>query len=115
MIYEEELIYSKRYPSAEEEFEKIFADATLPTITPEQIEASYQEFSRQMNTEPQAEPIPGQEEKAQGFIDLAKEFAEEYEVDIDISRSPCSVNISLHFYCAAYYRLVRGQFASIYV
>ena len=113
MIYEEELIYSKRYPSAEEEFEKIFADATLPTITPEQIEASYQEFSRQMNTEPQAEPIPGQEEKAQGFIDLAKEFAEEYEVDIDISRSPCSVNISLHFYCAAYSKSMTSQFAQL--
>ena len=113
MIYEEELIYSKRYPSAEEEFEKITANPTLPVITPEQREASYREFCRRINTEPQAEPIPGQEEKAREFIDLAKEFSEEYEVDIDISRSPYSVNISLRFYCAAYSKSMTSQFAQL--
>ena len=101
MIFEEETIYSKRYPSADKEFETYSADAMLPVITPEQREASYKRFCERMNTEPQAEPIPGQEEKALEFIDLAKEFSEEYEVDIDIIRSPYSVSISLHFYCTA--------------
>ena len=113
MFFEEEMIYSKRYPSAEEELESFLADATLPVITPEQREASYKRFCEQMNTEPQAEPIQGQEEKAQKFIALAKKFSEEYEVDIDISRSPYWVNISLHFYCAAYSKSMTSLFAQL--
>lgn len=113
MFFEEETIYSKRYPSAEMEFETYSADATLPVITPEQREASYQKFYKRMNTEPQAEPIPGQEEKAQEFIDLAKEFSEEYEVDIDIGRSPYSVAVSLHFYCSACSKEMTRQFARL--
>ena len=113
MIFEEEMIYSKRYPSAEEELESFSADATLPVITPEQREASYKRFCKQMNTEPQAEPIQGQEEKAQQFIDLAKQFSEEYEVDIDIIRSPYAVNIKLHFYCAAYSKSMTSLFAQL--
>ena len=113
MIGDEELIYSKRYPSAEEELETFLASTTQPVTTPEEKEASFQEFWRQMNTEPQAEPIPGQEEKAQDFIDLAKELSEEYEVDTDISRSPYRVDISLHFYCAAYSKTMTSQFAQL--
>ena len=74
MIFEEELIYSKRYPSAEEELEKFSADP-MPVITPEQREASYREFCARMNSEPRLEPIPGQEEKAREFIALAKKFS----------------------------------------
>ena len=114
MIYEEEMIYSKRYPSAEEEFEKITANPTLPVITPEQREASHREFCRRMNTEPQAEPIPGQEEKAREFIDLAKKFSEEHEVDIDIRRSPYSVEVCLHLYCTAYSKGMTRQFAQLF-
>ena len=113
MIGDGELIYSKRYPSAEEELETFLASTTLPVATPEEKEASFQEFWSQMNTEPQAEPIPGQEEKAQEFIDLAKEFSEEYEVDIDIKRSPYRVDISLHFYCAACSKTMTSQFAQL--
>ena len=113
MFFEEEMIYSKRYPPAEEELEKFSADTTMPVITPEQIEASYQEFCRRMNSEPHLEPIPGQKEKAQEFIALAKKFSEEYEVDIDIRRSPYSVNISLRFYCAAYSKSMTSQFAQL--
>ena len=90
MIFEEELIYSKRYPPAEEELEKFSADPTLPVITPEQGEASYRKFCARVNSEPHYEPIPDQEEKAQEFIALAKKFSEEHEVDIDIR--PCLKN-----------------------
>ena len=114
MIYEEELIYSKRYPSAEEEFEKITADPTLPVITPEQREASYREFCARMNSEPHYEPIPGQEEKAREFIDLAKEFSEEHEVGIDIRRSPYSVEVCLHLYCTAYSKGMTRRFAQLF-
>ena len=103
MIFEEELIYSKRYPPAEEELEKFSADTTMPVITPEQRETSDREFCARVNSGPRLEPIPGQEEKAREFIALAKKFSEEHEVDIDISRSPHSVNVSLHFYCAIIY------------
>ena len=113
MFFEEKIIYSKRYPSVEEELEKFSADVTLPVITPEQREASCKRFCEQMNNEPQAEPIPGQEEIAQQFIDLAKQFSEEYEVDIDIIRSPYSVNIKLHFYCAAYSKGMTRQFTQL--
>ena len=109
MIFEEELIYSKRYPSAEEELEKFSADPTLPVITPEQRETSYRQFSARMNSEPRLEPIPGQEEKVLEFIALAKKFSEEHEVDVDISRLPHSVNVSLHFYCAAYSKAMTRQ------
>ena len=66
-----------------------------------------------MNTEPQAEPIPGQEEKAREFIVLAKRFSEDHEIDIDISQSPYSVEVSLHFYCTAYSKDTTRQFARL--
>ena len=113
MIFEEELIYSKRYPPAEEELEKFSADPTMPVITPEQGEASYRKFCARVNSESRLEPIPGQKEKAREFIALAKKFSEEYEVDIDISRLPHSVNVSLHFYCAAYSKAMTRQFAQL--
>lgn len=114
MFFKEETIYSKRFPLAEEEIEMYSADTTLPVIISEQSEASYKRFLKRINTEPQAEPIPGQEEKAQKFIDLAKEFSEEYEVDIDINRSPYSVSVSLHFYCAAYSKSMTRQLARLF-
>ena len=114
MIFEEELIYSKRYPPAEEELEKFSADPTMPVITPEQREASYREFCARMNSESRLEPIPGQEEKAQEFIALAKKFSEEHEVDIDIRRLPHSVNVSLHFYCSAFSKGMTRQFAQLF-
>ena len=114
MIFEEELIYSKRYPSAEEELEKFSADPTLPVITPEQRETSYREFCARMNSEPRLEPIPCQEEKAREFIAMAKQFSKDHEVDIDIRRLPHSVNVSLHFYCAAYSKGMTRQFARLF-
>lgn len=114
MIFEEELIYSKRYPPAEEELEKFLTDPTMPVITPEQREASYREFCARMNSKPRLEPIPGQEEKAREFIALAKKFSEKHEVDIDIRRLPHSVNVSLHFYCAAYSKAMTRQFAQLF-
>ena len=114
MIFEEELIYSKRYPPAEEELEKFSADPTMPVITPEQSETSCREFCARMNSEPRLEPISGQEEKAREFIALAKKFSEEHEVDIDIRRLPHSVNVSLHFYCAAYSKAMTRQFAQLF-
>ena len=114
MIYEEELIYSKRYPPAEEELEKFSADPTLPAITPEQRETSYREFCARVNSEPRLEPIPGQEEKAREFIALAKKFSEEHEADIDIRRSPYSVEVCLHLYCTAYSKGMTRQFAQLF-
>ena len=114
MIFEEELIYSKRYPPAEEELEKFSADTTMPVITPEQGEASYRKFCARMNSEPRLEPIPGQKEKAREFIALAKKFSEEHEVDIDISRLPHSVNVSLHLYCSAFSKGMTRQFAQLF-
>ena len=114
MIFEEELIYSKRYPPAEEELEKFSADLTMPVITPEQRETSYREFCARMNSEPRLEPIPGQEEKAREFIALAKKFSEEHEVDIDIRRSPYSVEVCLHLYCSAFSKGMTRQFAQLF-
>ena len=114
MFFEREVIYSKRYPPAEEELEKFSADPTMPVITPEQREASYREFCRRMNSEPRYEPIPGQEEKAQELMARAKEFSEDHEVDIDISRSPHSVEVSLHLYCTAYSKDMTRQFAQLF-
>ena len=114
MIFEEELIYSKRYPPAEEELEIFSADPTMPLITPEQREASYREFCARVNSEPRLESIPGQEEKARELIAMAKKFSEEHEVDMDISRSPHSVHVSLHFYCAAYSKGMTRQFARLF-
>ena len=114
MIFKEELIYSKRYPPAEEELEKFSADPTMPVITPERRETSYREFCARMNSEPRLEPVPGQEEKAREFIALAKRFSEEYEVDIDIRRSPYSITVSLHFYCSACSKGMTRQFARLF-
>ena len=114
MFFEQKVIYSKRYPPAEKELEKFSADTTLPVITPEQAETSFQNFCSVMNSEPCYEPIPGKEEKAQEFIALAKKFSEDHEIDIDIRQSPHSVNVSLHFYCAAYSKAMTRQFAQLF-
>ena len=115
MIFEREVIYSKRYPPAEEELEKFSADTTMPVITPEQREASYREFCSLMNSEPRYEPIPGKEEKAQELMAQAKKFSEDHEVDIDISRTPYSVEVCLHLYCAAYSKGMTHQFAQLFI
>ena len=114
MFFEREVIYSKRYPPAEEELEKFSADSTLPVITPQQVETSFKDFCSRMNSEPHFEPIPGKEEKAQEFIELAKKFSEDHEVDIDIRRSPYSIEASLHFYCTAYSKGMTRQFAQLF-
>ena len=67
-----------------------------------------------MSGQTRYEPIPGQAEKAQEFIALAKEFSEEYEIDIDIRRSPYSVEVSLHFYCMAWSKDMTRRFARLF-
>ena len=114
MFFEKEEIYSKRYPPGEEVLEKFSADTTLPVITPDQKEKSWQEFCRRMNSDPDLEPIPGQEEKAQEFIALAKKFSEDHEIDIDIRQSPYSVEVCLHFYCMAWPNNMTRQFAQLF-
>lgn len=113
MFFEEKLIYTKRYLSAEEEFAQIEADATLPVISPEQKEKSWQELCRRMNSELDLEPIPGREEIAQEFIALAKKFSEDHEVDMDISQLPTSVDVSLHIYCSVWSKDMTSQFAKL--
>ena len=113
MFFEAETIYSKRYPSAEMKIKNFSANAP-PVFTAEQRDASFQKFCKRMNSEPRLEPIPGQEEKARKFIALAKKFSEEYEVDIDIRRSPYSVTASLHFYCSACSKNMTRKFARLF-
>ena len=114
MFFDKEMIYSKRYSPAEEELAQIEADTALPVIPPDQKEKSWQEFCRRMNSDPDLEPIPGQEEKAQEFIALAKKFSEDHEIDIDIRQSPYSVEVCLHFYCMAWPNNMTRQFAQLF-
>lgn len=114
MIFDEETIYSKRYPSAEAELEEFSADTTMPVITPEQRETAYQKFRSRMNSKPHYEPIPGREEKAQEFIEQAKSFSEDNEIDIDIRQLPYAVEVCLHFYCAAWSKDMTHQFAQLF-
>ena len=85
----------------------------LAFISRKEQKAAIQYFCNSMGSEPYYEPIPEREEKTQEFIALVKKFSEEYEVDIDIIRSPYSVNISLHFYCTAYSKSMTSQFAQL--
>ena len=74
MIFDEETIYSKRYPSAEAELEEFSADTTMPVITPEQRETAYQKFRSSMNSEPYYEPIPGREKKHRNLLNRQRVF-----------------------------------------
>lgn len=93
MFFDKETFFYKRYPSVMDE---------LSFMSEKEQKAAYQYFCSLMCSEPHYEPIPGREEKAQEFIALAKKFSDEYEIDIDISRTPYSVEASLHFYCGNY-------------
>ena len=114
MVFDKELIYSKRYPTPMEELEKFTEGGTQPLLSQEEIKESFQDFLDLMNGESHCEPIPGQEEKAQEFITLAREFSEEYEIDADIRRTPYSVEACLHFYCGDYGKYLTRQFARLF-
>lgn len=113
MLIEEKTIYSKRYPPPEDELEILSADMALPVISDQKTQSAYQNFRRLIDQEPQYEPIPGREEKAQEFIALAKKFSEEHEIDIDIEQTPYSVETSLHLYCTAYPKAMTRQIAQL--
>ena len=114
MVFDKELIYSKRYTTPMEELEKLTAGGTQPLLSQEEIKESFQGFLSLMNDETRCDPIPGQEEKAQEFITLAREFSEEYEIDADIRRTPYSVEACLHFYCGTYGKNMTRQFARLF-
>lgn len=97
----EKVIYTKRYPSAQEEIEKAAAENPTP-VTDEEVEAAYQKFLDFKNGERRYEPIPGRKEKSQRFIALAKKFSEEYEVGIDIWQTPYAIKVKLHMNCSVY-------------
>ena len=108
MFFDKETIYSKRFPPIREDA----VDRSF--LSPAEKETSYQNFCRRMSGQTRYEPIPGQAEKAQEFIALAKEFSEEYEIDTDIRRSPYSVEVSLHFYCMAWSKDMTRRFARLF-
>ena len=114
MFFDKELIYSKRYPSPTEELERLSTRGIQLLLSQKEVKESFQSFLSLMNGETRCEPIPGREEKAQEFITLAREFSEEYEIDADIRRVSCSVEVCLHFYCGSYGKDMTRQFARLF-
>ena len=65
------ILYSVRYPSAQEEGERIKVRGDRQAA-----EAKLTEFLRRMREERTYEPIPGREEKGRRFADLARELSQ---------------------------------------
>ena len=80
------ILYSVRYPSAQEEGERIKVRGDRQAA-----EAKLTEFLRRMREERTYEPIPGREEKGRRFAALARELSQIYEVGLDILRTPDSM------------------------
>ena len=85
------ILYSVRYPSAQEEGERIKVRGDRQAA-----EAKLTEFLRRMREERTYEPIPGREEKGRRFAALARELSQIYEVGLDILRTPDSIEAALH-------------------
>ena len=66
------ILYSVRYPSAQEEGERIKVRGDRQAA-----EAKLTEFLRRMREERTYEPIPGREEKGRRFAALARQYAAE--------------------------------------
>ena len=90
------ILYSVRYPSAQEEGERIKVRGDRQAA-----EAKLTEFLRRMREERTYEPIRGREEKGRRFAALARELSQIYEVGLDILRTPDSIEAALHLYCSA--------------
>lgn len=105
MYFDKEMFYYKRYPSVM---------GKLAFISRTEQKAAIQYLCNSMGSEPYYEPIPEREEKTQEFIALVKKFSEEYEIDIDISRTPYSVEASLHLYCGNCNKNVTRQFVQLF-
>ena len=99
MNAEEQVLYSKRYPSVQQEMEQLI-EGPLPSYW-ENGEESLQEFWRRMEETVYC-PIPGRQEQGQKFIAVAKELSETYDIDIDIQQKEYFIEVNLHLYCASY-------------
>ena len=88
------ILYSVRYPSAQEEGERIKVRGDRQAA-----EAKLTEFLRRMREERTYEPIPGREEKGRRFAALA--------------RTPDSIEAALHLYCSAYSRDMTRRLAEL--
>ena len=102
------ILYSVRYPSAQEEGERIKVRGDRQAA-----EAKLTEFLRRMREERTYEPIPGREEKGRRFAALARELSQIYEVGLDILRTPDSIEAALHLYCSAYSRDMTRRLAEL--
>ena len=92
------ILYSVRYPSAQEEGERIKVRGDRQAA-----EAKLTEFLRRMREERTYEPIPGREEKGRRFAALG----------LDILRTPDSIEAALHLYCSAYSRDMTRRLAEL--
>ena len=102
------ILYSVRYPSAQEEGERIKVRGDRQAA-----EVKLTEFLRRMREERTYEPIPGREEKGRRFAALARELSQIYEVGLDILRTPDSIEAALHLYCSAYSRDMTRRLAEL--
>ena len=111
MNTEEQVIYSKRYPSAQQEMQQ-FIGGALPNDCKSSEEA-LQDFRRRME-ETVYQPIPERQRLAQKFIAMAKDLSEAYDIDIDIRQKEYFIEVNLHLYCASYPGELTKMFARLF-
>lgn len=111
MNTEEQVLYSKRYPSVQQEMGQLI-EGPLPSDW-KSSEESLQEFWRHME-ETVYHPIPGRQEQGQKFIATAKELSEAYGIDLDIRQKEYFIEVNLHLYCASYSDELTKMFAQLF-
>ena len=112
MNMKEQMLYSKRYPSAQQEMERIMSEEPTPTAR-----KSDEEFLKELwqhMDETVYKPIPERQEQGQRFITLAKELSEAYEIDIDIRQKEYFIEVNLHMYCSYYPGELTRMFAKLF-
>lgn len=110
MFEDEEVIYTKRYPSPRDEIKKAVAEESVAN---EGVEAAYQRFLDYMDGKRHYMPIPGRKEESQRFIALAKGFSEEYEIGVDIRQTAYAVEVRLYMDSSTYLSDMTRRFGEL--
>lgn len=101
MEAEEKVLYSRRYPSAQEAIEKLLTAGPI-YVSEKSAEQSWQKLMTSME-DSNYELIPGRTEMGQEFIALAIELSEAYEIDADIRKYEHFYEVEFYMYASYYF------------
>lgn len=97
------VIYSKRYHFEEEVAELEALNLPMSEEEKKRAQASFEKLLREERESTVYVEKPGAEERERRFIRLAKQLSEKCEIDMDITRYPGYIGVTLHLFAVPFF------------